>query len=41
MQQLSKSKSYYTTRDHDKNGMYKLTRKTCNRAYRGQTSGVL
>jgi len=27
--------------DHDKSGIYKLTCKTCNRAYIGQTSGNL
>jgi len=38
LQQLTKPKTHDTTQDHDKGGIYKLTCKTCNRAYIGQTS---
>jgi hypothetical protein len=30
--------THNTTQDHDKSGTYKLIRKTCNKAYVGQTS---
>ena len=38
LQQLTKPKIHDTTQDHDKSGIYKLTFKTCNGEYIGQTS---
>jgi len=38
LQQLTKPKTHDTTQDHDKSGICKLTCKTCNRSYIGQTS---
>jgi len=38
LQQLIKPKAQDTTQEHDKSGIYKLTCKTCNKVYIGQTS---
>ena len=38
LQQLTKHKSQDNTQEHDKSGIYKMTCKTCNKAYIGQTS---
>jgi len=37
LQQLTKPKIHNTTQDHDKSSINKLTCKTCNRSYIGQT----
>jgi len=38
LQQLIKPKFQDTTQEHDKSGIYKMTCKTCNKAYTGQSS---
>jgi len=40
LQQLIKPKFQDTTQEHDKSGIYKMTCKTCNIAYIGQTSRI-
>jgi len=40
LQQLNKPKFQDTTQEQDKSGIYKMTCKTCNKAYIGQTSRI-